>query len=210
LKNLWAGRIMVRSAHFFSRTNSNQELSTMSKAKTKKTLPPGSVPLNVINLEEARFECTYGRGCEGLCCKNSRPPIGPETAGPIEKIIKKALPMMRPNAKKLVEKVGFLSNRKKSGGRSIRVVDNWCVFFNKGCVLHNLGAAEGDTLKYKPVLCALFPVERHGDGWYVRQAGFGNEQWDLFCLTPKPKTPPAREGLAYELDLAARCDNGER
>ena len=27
----------------------------------------GSLP--VLNLTEAKFECTYGRGCEGICCQ---------------------------------------------------------------------------------------------------------------------------------------------
>lgn len=166
---------------------------------------------NVVNLAEARFECTFGRGCEGLCCKNSRPPIGPEVAEAIQSVLTRALPLMRPSAKKLVEKVGFLSHRKKMGVRSLRVDNQWCVFFNKGCVLHTLGAEEGDTLKYKPVLCALFPVERYGENqWLIRQAGFANEKWELHCLTPGPQTPPAKEGLAYELDLAAQCDRGER
>ena len=34
--------------------------------------------LPVINLSEAKFECTYGRGCAGLCCQNGRPGVYPE------------------------------------------------------------------------------------------------------------------------------------
>ncbi len=177
---------------------------------------PGAMSLNmvnanVVNLNEARFECTFGRGCEGLCCKNSRPPIGPEVAKRIQSVLERALALLRPTARTLVEKEGFLSHRKKMGVRSLRVDNHWCVFFNKGCVLHTLGAAEGDSLKYKPVLCALFPVERYGESqWLIRQAGFASEKWDLHCLTPGPQTPPAREGLAYELDLATQCDEGKR
>ena len=37
----------------------------------------------------------------------------------------------------------------------MRVVDGWCVFFNQGCVLHKLGASEGDKFRYKPAPCSL-------------------------------------------------------
>lgn len=176
---------------------------------------PGKTSLKVVpkvmNLETARFECTYGRGCEGLCCQNSRPPIDEPEEKQIKKVLKRALPLMRPKAARLVEKQGFVSNRKKGGGHSLRVVDTWCVFFHKGCILHQLGAEEGDTLKYKPVTCALFPVERYGDdGWYIRQAEYSWEQWDLHCLKSTPKTPLAKETLGFELGLARECDEGKR
>ncbi len=68
----------------------------------------------------------------------------------------------------------------------LRVVDGWCVFFNQGCVLHKVGAAEGDTYRYKPAACALFPLARNDkDEWYVRQHGYEDEQWDVFCLDPR-------------------------
>ena len=50
----------------------------------------------------------------------------------------------------------------------LRVQDSWCVFFNQGCVLHKVGAAEGDKYRYKPAPCALFPLGRTEKGdWYV-------------------------------------------
>ena len=33
------------------------------------------IPLVVANLATATFECTFGRGCDGLCCKNGRPSV---------------------------------------------------------------------------------------------------------------------------------------
>src|SRR6266446_5884970 len=36
----------------------------------------GSLP--VLNLSEAKYECIFGRGCDGICCQNGRPPVYPE------------------------------------------------------------------------------------------------------------------------------------
>jgi hypothetical protein len=71
-------------------------------------------------------------------------------------------------------------------------------------VLHKVGAAEGDKYRHKPACCALFPLSQteHSE-WYVRQKGVQNEDWDLFCLDPGPRTPRARETLQEELALAA-------
>ncbi len=37
---------------------------------------PTSLP--VVNLAEAKFECIYGRGCDGICCQNGRPGVYPD------------------------------------------------------------------------------------------------------------------------------------
>jgi hypothetical protein len=87
----------------------------------------------------------------------------------------------------------------------LRVVDGWCVFFNQGCVLHKVGGAEGDTFRYKPAACALFPLARNANGdWYVRQKGVEGEEWDLFCLDPRNSSLPASVSLQEELKLAAQ------
>jgi hypothetical protein len=87
----------------------------------------------------------------------------------------------------------------------LRVVDGWCVFFHQGCVLHKVGAAEGDKYRYKPAPCALFPLARTDQGdWYVRQKGFEGEEWDLFCLDPQSSPMPAAQSLQDEVGLAAR------
>lgn len=166
--------------------------------------------LNVINLEQATFECTFGRGCEGLCCKNGRPLVYPEESERIDAALDRILPLLRPEARKLVEKEGYVSRRLRYGHPMLRVIDQWCVFFNQGCVLHTLGAEEGNALRYKPVVCALFPIEAndHGD-WYVRQWGYDHEQWDLFCLNPANSKMPASESLKAELDLVAELDAAE-
>ncbi|HTU17833.1 MAG TPA: DUF3109 family protein [Gemmataceae bacterium] len=159
--------------------------------------------LPVLNLSEATYECTFGRGCDGICCQNGRPPIYPEEAERLDAHLDKFLPHLRPKARQLLEEQGYLSRRRKFGLPMLRVVERWCIFFNEGCVLHKVGAAEGDQYRYKPYECALFPLARNAkDQWYVRQHGYANEQWDLFCLDPGASTKPAAESLHEEIRLA--------
>jgi hypothetical protein len=163
----------------------------------------GSLP--VINLAEAKFECIYGRGCEGICCQNGRPGVYPDEIQRIEANLAKFLPELRPEARRVIEEQGYLSQRRKGGLPMLRVVEGWCVFFHQGCVLHKVGAAEGDKYLYKPAACALFPLARTEQGdWYVRQKGFEDEDWNLFCLDPRQSPVPAAEALREEIALAAR------
>ena len=167
-----------------------------------------SSTLPILNLHEARFECTFGRGCEGVCCREGRPPVYPEELENIAGNLTKILPYLRPEAHSVVLRVGFLvPRRRRLGQRVLRIVRGWCVFFNSGCVLHRIGAEEGDKYRYKPSLCALFPIQqdRH-DRWYVRQKGYKNERWDLFCLDPGNSGVPAGESLREEIALARRFD----
>jgi hypothetical protein len=166
--------------------------------------------LPVINLTEAKYECIFGRGCDGVCCQNGRPPVYPDEIERIDLNLDKFKPQMRPAALKVLGKDGYLSQRRKVGLPMLRVVDGWCIFFNGGCVLHKVGAAEGDKYHYKPAACALFPLERDDqDRWYVRQAGRPGEEWDLFCLDPHRTSVPAAESLREELELAARYTGEE-
>jgi hypothetical protein len=161
--------------------------------------------LPVVNLAEAKFECIFGRGCEGICCQNGRPGVYPEEAARIDANLDRFLPELRPEARKVVEKDGYLSNRTKADLPMLRVVAGWCIFFNKGCVLHKVGATEGDPFRYKPAPCGLFPLTRTDNGkWYVRQWGEFGEGWDLFCLNPKASAKPASVSLAGEIALAER------
>lgn len=161
--------------------------------------------LPVINLAEAKFECIYGRGCDGLCCQNGRPGVFPEEQESIADNLDKFLPDLRPQARKVIEEQGFVSNRRKLGLPMLRVVDGWCVFFHQGCVLHKVGAAEGDKYRYKPSSCALFPLARNEKGdWFVRQKGIEGEEWDLFCLDPESTQVPAAQSLREEIGLATR------
>jgi hypothetical protein len=163
----------------------------------------GSLP--VINLSEATYECIFGRGCDGICCQNGRPGVYPEEAARIDANLDKFLPELRPAARTLVEKEGYLSRRRKDGLPMLRVVDGWCVFFHKGCVLHKVGAAEGDKYRYKPAPCALFPLAKTDKGeWYVRQKGVEGEVWDLFCLDPATSPLPAAKSLQDEITLARK------
>ncbi len=92
----------------------------------------------------------------------------------------------------------------------LRVVASWCIFFHQGCVLHKIGASEGDKYRYKPAPCALFPISKTEQGeWYVRQHGVQGEAWDLFCLDPAASSRPASESLAEEIQLAEQFTNQE-
>ena len=164
-----------------------------------------ALSLPVVNLAEAKFECIYGRGCDGICCQNGRPGVYPEENQRLQKNLRKFLPELRPEAKKVVEKDGYVSKRLKGGLPMLRVVKGWCVFFNQGCVLHKVGAKEGDKYRYKPAPCSLFPLARNDNGeWFVRQVGVEGEAWNLFCLKPETSPMPASESLRDEIALAAK------
>jgi hypothetical protein len=167
--------------------------------------------LPVINLDGARFECTFGRGCDGVCCRDGRPMFYPDEVERIDAGLAKFLPHLRPGARALVERQGYLSGRRKYGLPQARVQGGWCVFFNQGCVLHRVGAEEGDKYRYKPAACALFPLAKDDhDRWYVRQKGYQGEKWRLFCLEPPAGSAPAAESLRDEMALAARYDEEAR
>jgi Fe-S-cluster containining protein len=161
--------------------------------------------LPVVNLSEATFECIFGRGCDGICCQNGRPPVYADEAERLDAHLEKFLPHLRPEARQLLEKQGYLSGRRKFGLPMLRVVGGWCIFFHQGCVLHKVGAAEGDKYRYKPSACALFPLAKNThDEWYIRQQGYEGEEWDLFCLAPSASTPAAADSLQEEIALAER------
>jgi Fe-S-cluster containining protein len=163
------------------------------------------ISLTLVNADQARFECIFGRGCDGICCQNGRPSISGKEELAITGVLKKVLPHLRPAAQKLIEKTGFTSKRTKLDQPMLRVVDGWCVFFNAGCVLHKVGIEDGDAYQYKPIQCALFPLEQNRDGdWYVRQWGYNGEKWDLFCLNPKASKKSPVETLKDEMAIAER------
>lgn len=162
-------------------------------------------PLRVTNTDTATFECTFGRGCEGLCCKNGRPSLSPRELSSVRTHLDKFLPHLRPEARKVIERDGIVSERTKVGYPMLRVVGGWCAFFNQGCVFHKVGLEEGDFAKYKPFQCVVFPLEPAEDGeWYVRQWGYEGEQWNLFCLNPAQTDVKAVDSLAPEIAYVER------
>jgi hypothetical protein len=163
--------------------------------------------LPIVNLATARYECTYGRGCDGVCCREGRPLVYADEIERIDAALEKFLPLVREAARAAIESRGFLTTRRRFGQRLMRRAGGWCVFFNDGCVLHKVGDAEGDKFRYKPAVCALFPIQQdEHDRWYVRQKGFKRERWDLFCLDPANTTTRAAESLADEIALTAFFD----
>lgn len=161
--------------------------------------------LPVLNSGEATFECIYGRGCDGICCQNGRPPVSPAEKERIDENLNRFLPHLSEKQQSEIRKGGYLSRRIKSDKPMLRVVDGWCIFFNGGCVLHKVGMTDGDKFRYKPAPCSLFPLERDDDGqWFVRQHGYKGEQWDLFCLAPEQTDVSAIKSLKEELAFARK------
>jgi hypothetical protein len=166
---------------------------------------PPRLPLEIVNAATATFECTFGRGCEGLCCRNGRPSLSPEERQVVEANMARFLPHLRPEARRVIEADGYLSRRTKVGQPMMRVAGGWCVFFNDGCVLHKVGMEDGDFARYKPFQCVAFPLDQLPDGrWYVRQHGYEDEEWDIFCLNPANSRRKAVASLAPEIEYLAR------
>jgi Fe-S-cluster containining protein len=164
-------------------------------------------PVIIENAATATFECTYGRGCDGICCRNGRPPVTQTESARINANIEKFLPELRPEARVLVEAQGYLSRRGLPDQPMLRVIGGWCVFFNKGCILHRIGAIEGDKYRYKPLPCSLFPIAKDAkDRWQVRQKGYQREVWDLFCLDPRATTVSAVDALQEEIALIRKVE----
>ncbi|MBL8863128.1 MAG: DUF3109 family protein [Planctomycetes bacterium] len=162
----------------------------------------------VTNLETARFECVYPT-CGGTCCSNGRPPIEAAEQARIQEHLAKFLPHMRPEARAKVEKEGFVTKRRKEGLFALGVSKGWCVFANDGCVLHKVGAVEGDRWKYKPWRCITFPLERSENGkWHVRQWKLKGEAWDLFCLNPAESPKKPAETLKSEIEFLEELEGG--
>lgn len=168
--------------------------------------------LEILNADEARFECTFGRGCDGICCREGRPMIYPEEIENLQANLPRILPLLRPEARRAVEKAGFLMpTRQRFGQRIARAVGGWCVFFESGCVLHRLGVEEGEWSRYKPSVCAIFPIQQdHRDRWYIRQHGYEREKWNLFCLNPDNSPVRAIDSLQDEIALASRFDREQK
>jgi hypothetical protein len=176
-------------------------------------MPDKSVSLTVINAETATFECIYGRGCDGVCCQQGRPPVTAEERGRIDANLGKILPLLTAAQRQAIQQAGYVSRRVKSGSPMMRVLDGWCIFFNQGCALHKAGAAEGDKFRYKPAPCSLFPLEREEgtDRYYIRQHGYKGEQWtELFCLDPGQTSRRAVKSLGEEISLAQRLLDQQR
>jgi hypothetical protein len=171
-----------------------------------------ALELTIINLDEAKFECTFGRGCDGICCREGRPPVYADEVESITAHLHRFLPLMRVEARTAAKRSGFLvSRQRKNGQRVMRLTSGWCIFFNQGCVLQHVGASEGDPYRYKPSICSLFPIQRDNDDqWYVRQKGYKGERWNLPCLDPKTSAVPARESLRDEIALAEQFDEQQK
>lgn len=160
--------------------------------------------VRIENLGESRFECVFPV-CGGICCRNGRPGIEAEEEARIREHLPKFLPHLRPEARRIAERGGWLTHRRKEGLRTLAVTGGWCVFHNEGCVLHKVGATEGEKFRYKPWRCAVFPLAKGKDGsWYVRQWGLKGEAWDLFCLNPKESPLPGSSTLAAEIDFVEK------
>jgi len=163
--------------------------------------------MEIVNLDRARFECTYGRGCDVICCREGRPLVYADEVARIGGIVERLLPVLRPEARAEIRRRGWLTKRTRYGERVVRNAGGWCVFFQMGCVLHRAGLEEGEPFRYKPAVCSLFPIQSDERGrWYVRQKGFNGERWDLWCLDPAATEKKASETLTAEIALAEKFD----
>ena len=163
------------------------------------------VSLPMLNLAEAHYECTFGRGCEGICCQDGKPPLFLDEVERIDANIDRIVPRLRPEAQRVAKKKGYLDGRSEPDRPYVRTVQGWCIFFNKGCVLHTLGAEEGNKDKYKPRECAWFPLWHDNKGnWFVRQTGYQGEPWDLFCINPAITSTPAAGTVQDEIAVVQR------
>ena len=61
----------------------------------------GSLP--VINLDKAKFECIFGRGCDGICCQHGKPPLSDDDRARIDPYLDKFLSELRPAARALID-----------------------------------------------------------------------------------------------------------
>ena len=180
------------------------------KKTSKAAMAATSAPAPKIdNLERATFKCVFPV-CGGICCKNGRPPVTPQEQERIRANLKKFLPHLRAQARPIVMSGGWLTKRKKEGNRALAVVDGWCVFHNDGCVLHKVGATEGEKFSYKPWHCVAFPLSKEKSGaWHVRQWGYRGEAWDLFCLNPEEDKTKAAKSLADEVAFVNELEGGK-
>ena len=64
-------------------------------------------PLPNLNVDTATFECSFGKGCEGVCCQAGRPPVTEEEKKRIDDNLDKFLPHLTPAARKEVEDAGL-------------------------------------------------------------------------------------------------------
>lgn len=167
------------------------------------------VSLTVMNAESARFRCVWPT-CGGACCSESRPPASEGEIARIAKAVPRVLERLRPEARRVVARGGWVTKRVKEGRRTLAVSARYCVFYNEGCVLHVLGASEGDKNRYKPGTCITFPLDRDDhDRWYVRQHGVASEAWtELACLDPKASREKAVDTLGEEITFAERVEAG--
>jgi len=172
-------------------------------------LPAAPAPTVFENLETAKFECVYPT-CGGACCKNGRPPLEHAEEARVAANLKKFLPHVRPKARKVIESRGFMTRRVKDGLHTAAVSEGWCVFENGGCVLHKVGAEEGDAWRYKPWRCVAFPLERpEPKQAYVRQWALHGEAWDIFCLNPEESEKSAVDTLKAEAAFVRALDGGK-
>ena len=173
----------------------------MSGDEIKRALP-------VWNAASARFSCVWP-GCGGACCKESRPPVSAGEEAIIRAQIDRVLPMVRAVARPVIARGAWVTKRRKSGRPTLAIAEKHCVFYAEGCVLHRLGAEEGDKNRYKPETCITFPLDRDDhDRWYVRQRGVAGEEWDLACLDPTASDRTPDDSLREEIAFAERVEAG--
>ena len=89
------------------------------------------VTLPVLNLEKATYECTYGRGCDGICCMEGRPIVYKDEIARLDANLEKFMPLLPRGPEGDPQKgrhrgiPGVSANGSCKGGLMVRVLQQW-------------------------------------------------------------------------------------
>ena len=164
--------------------------------------------LPIVNLDEARFECTFGRGCDGVCCKEGRPLVYPDEVGRIAEALEKLQVEAPPRGPGGRGEEGVPQRPASPGPPRPAQRRRLVPVLPRGMPPAPTRAGGRGQVPVQAGRLLLFPIQQdEHDRWYIRQRGFHRETWDLFCLDPRIHPRPAAETLVEEIALAKRFDD---
>lgn len=155
--------------------------------------------------------------CRGQCCRFGAV-VELSQAQVIEALLPRLLPLIRPEARRLVRRLGWsfkgTVRERYAAGETLqtasRVVRDRCVFVMDqeagGCALHALALEDGvEVTRYKPRECVLFPLNgmREGELYVHTWAGYP-------CTADAASHPTALHTLQDELSLALGAEGYAR
>lgn len=127
----------------------------------------------------SRWNCIYGRGCEGIepgraddgCCSLGAHYSDRDDESRVTKVAKRLTPQLW-QFYEVGHKKGITA-KDRDGSKQTRRVDGACIFLNRpgfetgaGCALHMLALTEGiSPVQTKPDVCWQLPIKR----WYEKR-----------------------------------------